>query len=290
MNTRPKKKKPEEIPTDPLREISLTGEDRSALEHGIRLFNSGKFWHAHEAWELVWQRTPDDERLFFQGLIQLAAAYHHLAKGENRNGYVNNLRKAGDKLRVFGPRYLGVDVAPLLGAIDSGIRAAGENGQSRLPGIDAGLVPKISFHLHDHPDLTAAVRTVTESDEFQEGVDLFNRGYHWEAHEKWEEAGRISTEDGRAFVEGFLQAAGGIHFLKTAKTEMAGYLLGKALEHLRQFDEMQCGFDFRELLGWISDHLTTDGSGKSVVRKPGSPVPPIEKKGGPAGGEDDSTS
>ncbi len=78
MNNRPAKKKPGDIRVDPVKPLSLSTEDWHEVEHGIKLFNAGKFWHAHEAWELVWQRQAEDERLFFQGLIQLAAAYHHL--------------------------------------------------------------------------------------------------------------------------------------------------------------------------------------------------------------------
>jgi predicted metal-dependent hydrolase len=290
MNNHLRKKKPEEIETDPLREISLSPENRTGLEHGVRLFNSGKFWHAHEAWELVWQRITDDERLFFQGLIQLAAAYHHLARKQNRTGFVNNLRKAGEKLRVFAPRYLGVDVTPLLAAIDAGIDAAGKTGRKDLAGLDTGLIPRISFHLHFHPDLTAAVRAVTETQEFADGLNHFNDGYFWEAHEMWEEAGRKSEADGKAFVEGFVQAAGGINFLKSAKMDMAAYLLVKSLENLRQFDEMKSRVDFTGLIGWISDHIITDANGKATVKKPTIPVPRLRLTGDGQGEERGTTS
>src|SRR5437867_13299497 len=102
MNSkRPQKKKPEEISRTPLKQLEMSVEDWAEFGHGVTLFNSGKFWHAHEAWEQVWLRHAEDERLFFQGLIQLAAAYHHLIVKKNYRGLMNNFDKAWQKLEVF---------------------------------------------------------------------------------------------------------------------------------------------------------------------------------------------
>ena len=43
------------------------------FRRGVALFNGVRYWHAHEAWETLWRAAPDDERDFYQGLIQLAA-------------------------------------------------------------------------------------------------------------------------------------------------------------------------------------------------------------------------
>jgi predicted metal-dependent hydrolase len=48
------------------------------LEKGIDLFNEGKFFEAHEAWEPLWLKTEDPlEKQLFQGLIMAAGAFHH---------------------------------------------------------------------------------------------------------------------------------------------------------------------------------------------------------------------
>jgi uncharacterized protein len=56
------------------------------LEEGVALFNDARFWHAHEAWERLWLPATGEERQFLQGLIQLAAAYHHVQRGTYRGG------------------------------------------------------------------------------------------------------------------------------------------------------------------------------------------------------------
>ncbi|MDQ6802686.1 MAG: DUF309 domain-containing protein [Acidobacteriota bacterium] len=51
---------------------------------GIHHFNSRKFWEAHEAWETLWLVAESDLEQFLQGLIQVAAAYHHVQRGTYR--------------------------------------------------------------------------------------------------------------------------------------------------------------------------------------------------------------
>jgi len=92
------------------------------LAHGIALFNSGKFWEAHEAWEEIWMNHPEDGRFFIQGLIQLAAAYHQLGKKVYR-GVVIHLKQAQERLKLFPSDFLGIEVSPILGVIDDSLAA-----------------------------------------------------------------------------------------------------------------------------------------------------------------------
>lgn len=56
----------------------------SAIAAGVEEFNAGRFWHAHEEWERLWLISTGSEKEFIQGLIQLAAAYHHVQRGTLR--------------------------------------------------------------------------------------------------------------------------------------------------------------------------------------------------------------
>src|SRR5712691_395520 len=51
---------------------------------GIHNFNSRKFWEAHESWETLWLVAESDLDQYLQGLIQIAAAYHHVQRGTYR--------------------------------------------------------------------------------------------------------------------------------------------------------------------------------------------------------------
>jgi predicted metal-dependent hydrolase len=77
---------------------------------GIALFNDQKFWHAHEAWEERWLVAEGDEKLFLQGLIQLAAAYHHVQRGTFPGG-LRLFDAALEKLGRVPDGFSGVDRA-----------------------------------------------------------------------------------------------------------------------------------------------------------------------------------
>ena len=80
---------------------------------GIRSFDEGRFFQAHEAWETCWKqakRTPDEE--FFKGLSQLGAGYTHYLRG-NAHGTFTLLRRGAGRVADFPPPHLGVDTAAL---------------------------------------------------------------------------------------------------------------------------------------------------------------------------------
>jgi hypothetical protein len=51
---------------------------------GVRFFNDGDFFEAHEVWEGLWLETSGPERRFYQGLIQAAVALYHFGNGNLR--------------------------------------------------------------------------------------------------------------------------------------------------------------------------------------------------------------
>lgn len=98
-----------------------------SLERGIELFNAGRFWEAHEAWEEAW--TPDrrgPDRGFYKGLIQVAAGCLHYAR-RNRRGAFNKWSGGADYLRPYLPRHHGVELAPLVATIDALLAAMAAN-------------------------------------------------------------------------------------------------------------------------------------------------------------------
>jgi hypothetical protein len=48
------------------------------LRRGAALFHGGRRFLAHECWEEIWRSTDPEPRQLFQGLVQVAAAFHHL--------------------------------------------------------------------------------------------------------------------------------------------------------------------------------------------------------------------
>lgn len=81
---------------------------------GVALFNGARYWHAHEAWETLWRAAPDEQRDFYQGLIQVAAGLIHLQR-RNARGARNKLAEGLAKLQPYAPKHRGIVVNELLG-------------------------------------------------------------------------------------------------------------------------------------------------------------------------------
>ena len=82
------------------------------LREGLCCFHSGAFFEAHEHWESVWLAAQEPEKTFLQGLIQVAASFHHFQRG-NYAGTISLLRSASGRLAVYPEAFAGVAVAPL---------------------------------------------------------------------------------------------------------------------------------------------------------------------------------
>jgi predicted metal-dependent hydrolase len=247
--------KAEESSRPGIRVLELSTEDWQEFEHGVRLFNGGKFWHAHEAWEQLWKRHKQEERKFFQGLIQLAAAFHHLVVKKSAKGMNGNFDKACDNLGPYLPEYLGVNVETLFRGVEACRSESDHVGSDDLERFDYHLIPRIEFHKPTNPDLLVEIRDVVRSAEFNEGMGLFNSGYFWESHEVWEELWRSQDGDGKEFAEAFSQLAGGYSFIKLGKLGSARYLLDKSVSRLRQFEYLPSGVDISCLVGEVQPVL-----------------------------------
>jgi predicted metal-dependent hydrolase len=93
---------------------------------GIRLFNAGEFWHAHEQWEACWLTAREPETTFYQGIIQAAAALVHWQRG-NPRGLQRNWEKGRPKLVALPPVMLGLDLRTLIADMDRFVKTGGDS-------------------------------------------------------------------------------------------------------------------------------------------------------------------
>ncbi|MFO0825145.1 MAG: DUF309 domain-containing protein [Gemmataceae bacterium] len=102
---------------------------------GVRLFNLGEFFEAHEVWEDLWMECPSAERRFFQALIQAAVALYHFGRG-NHAGATRLFNSGRRYMEPYRPVYLGLDVDEFWRTMESHMAPA-------LIGGAAGPKPKI---------------------------------------------------------------------------------------------------------------------------------------------------
>lgn len=89
-----------------------------AVARGIHLFNTQKFFEAHEALEAVWLEAQGDDKIFLHGLIQIAAAFHHHTRG-NTAGFRSLLDKGLKKLERLERGERGVNLGGLRRQLES---------------------------------------------------------------------------------------------------------------------------------------------------------------------------
>lgn len=96
---------------------------------GLRLFNAGHYWHAHECWEDCWRNSAEPDATFYKGIIQTAAALVHWQRG-NIRGLQRNWYKARPKLVAIYPSIHFLNLAQLIKHMDQFVRS---EGQTRPP-------------------------------------------------------------------------------------------------------------------------------------------------------------
>ncbi len=141
------------VPAEPDRQSAGRTERLDPAEadrlfrRGVALFNGVRYWHAHEAWETLWRAAPDEERDFYQGLIQVAAGLLHLQR-RNLRGARNKLTEGLEKLRPYEPAYRGVFVNELIGEAR---RLLDDIEKGYLPYL---IPPILRFTDADNPDFS----------------------------------------------------------------------------------------------------------------------------------------
>jgi predicted metal-dependent hydrolase len=86
---------------------------------GAALFAGGRHFAAHECWEEIWRSTTPEPRDLWQGLVQLAAAFHHLRARRRPDVARRVLAKARRRLAAVPPAPGGGDLAALLPQLDA---------------------------------------------------------------------------------------------------------------------------------------------------------------------------
>jgi predicted metal-dependent hydrolase len=120
---------------------SRLGELYAAVDQ----FNRRWYFESHETLEDLWMVTALPERDFFQGIIQLAAAFVHFARGEYP-GIFKLFDASLAKLQAFTPERLGIDVSQLIRDAERARDELAALGEERFREWDERNAPVIAFH------------------------------------------------------------------------------------------------------------------------------------------------
>ena len=82
-------------------------EKDDAIKHARNLFNTEKYWGAHEVLESVWKNSYGNEKALLNGLILISAAFVHDEKNESEI-CISILKRAMVKLEGVNGYYFGI--------------------------------------------------------------------------------------------------------------------------------------------------------------------------------------
>jgi predicted metal-dependent hydrolase len=94
--------------------VTPAPDPTAALGRGVRLFNLGRYLAAHEIWEAAWREAADEDRTFFEALVQLAAGLHLRTRRGGTRGAEHLISQALATLEELAPARHGLDVARLV--------------------------------------------------------------------------------------------------------------------------------------------------------------------------------
>lgn len=112
---------------------------------GLRLFNEGKFFEAHEELEDAWKDEPGRIRELYKGILQIAVTYLHITRG-NYEGAVKVYGRSLKWLRDWTDVCRGIDVEELRRNVKDVITQVKNLGKERIGEFDLSLLKPITWN------------------------------------------------------------------------------------------------------------------------------------------------
>ena len=88
------------------------------FSEGIHLFNQEEFYECHEVLESLWLKDHSSDRLFYQGLIQVASGFFHVQKGRTKPA-LQVLRSGLEKLSPYPQSHHGINLGKLIMEVEN---------------------------------------------------------------------------------------------------------------------------------------------------------------------------
>ncbi|HLO29323.1 MAG TPA: DUF309 domain-containing protein [Anaerolineales bacterium] len=122
----------------------------NALPHpqaveGLRLFNAGKYFEAHEALEEAWKEEKGAVRELYRGILQIAVVYLHITR-RNYNGAVKVYGRSQRWLKDWPEICRGIEVGKLRRDAQAVMTEVGKLGLEKISEFDRSLLKPVQWH------------------------------------------------------------------------------------------------------------------------------------------------
>ncbi|MEW6086408.1 MAG: DUF309 domain-containing protein [Chloroflexota bacterium] len=111
---------------------------------GLRLFNAGKYFEAHEALEVAWLEEKGQVRDLYRGILQVGVAYLHITRG-NYDGAVKVYDRSLKWLEGWPHVCRGIRVEELRSDASAAIEEVRRLGKERIGEFDLKLLKPVKW-------------------------------------------------------------------------------------------------------------------------------------------------
>lgn len=129
--------------------MTISMDDCSAPLHpraadGLRLFEAGAYFEAHEALEDAWKEESGNVRNLYRGILQVAVVYLHIRRG-NYQGAVKVYARSQKWLRDWSAVCRGISVEQLRRDAEAVMQEVARLGEARLGEFDRSLLKPVRW-------------------------------------------------------------------------------------------------------------------------------------------------
>ncbi|HEX2994317.1 MAG TPA: DUF309 domain-containing protein, partial [Anaerolineales bacterium] len=111
---------------------------------GLRLFNAGKYFEAHEALEEAWNAERGKIRDLYRGILQIAVVYLHVTRN-NYNGAIKVYERSQKWLKGWPTVCLGIQVDKLRRDAEAVIEEVKRLGMEKLSAFNPSLFKPVEW-------------------------------------------------------------------------------------------------------------------------------------------------
>ncbi len=112
---------------------------------GLRLFNAGEFFEAHEELETAWREETGEIRDLYRGILQVAVTYLHITRG-NYDGAVKVYGRSLKWTRDWGDVCRGINVKKFREDAETVMKEVERLGRERIAAFDLSLFQPIQWN------------------------------------------------------------------------------------------------------------------------------------------------
>lgn len=124
------------------KQLDCSSSPSGELLRAFGEFNRGDWYDCHETLEDLWIGSEDENRCFYQGILQIAVALHHWRNG-NFGGAVSLLAGGVNYLRRVNPVCQRIEVAALAAEAECFREELTRLGPDQMAAVSETLIPRM---------------------------------------------------------------------------------------------------------------------------------------------------